>query len=120
MIVYLVAEGTPEAAGRDPSAKTSGTDLTLAEVVTNLRRVLAESTTWVIAVMLFCSVGMLITLLALWGVPYIVQTYDLRVTTASWFTLFGSVGLLVGPPAFGWISDRFARRSVFILRGGTG
>ena len=119
-VVYVVTDDEPEDAGFEPIDAANKESLTLAEVVTNLKRVLAERETWTISVMLFCSVGMLITLLGLWGVPYVVQTYDVPVTTASWFTLLGSFGLLVGPPAFGWVSDRLERRSVLIVAGAVG
>lgn len=119
-VVYLLADDEPEDAGFEPIEGVDGGSLTLADVVENLRLVLDERETWVISVMLFCSTGMLITLLGLWGVPYVVQTYDVSVTHASWYTLLGSLGLLLGPPTFGWLSDRIGRRSVLIIAGGVG
>lgn len=119
-VVYVLTEDTPTDAGFGPIGDEDEPALTSTEVVTNLRAVLAERETWVVSVMLFCSVGMLITLLGLWGVPYIVQTYDISVTAASWFTLLGSIGLLVGPPAFGWLSDHLERRALLIVVGGAG
>ncbi len=119
-VVYLLADDTPEDAGFEPVGDADAETLTLEDVVENLRLVLGERETWVTSVMLFCSTGMLITLLGLWGVPYVVQTYDVSVTTASWYTLLGSLGLLLGPPAFGWLSDRLERRSLLIVIGGVG
>lgn len=120
VVVFVLAEDKPEDAGFEPIGDADAESLTLADVVENLRAVLSERETWVISVMLFCSTGMLITLLGLWGVPYVVQTYGVSVTAASWYTLLGSLGLLVGPPTFGWLSDRLERRSVLVVGGGVG
>ena len=120
VVVYLVADDKPEDAGFEPVGDADAETLTLGDVVENLRLVLGERETWVTSVMLFCSTGILITLLGLWGVPYVVQTYGVSVTTASWYTLLGSFGLLIGPPAFGWLSDRLERRALLIVIGGVG
>lgn len=120
VLIFLLTEDTPTDAGFESIDGDPEHQLTLEEVVVNLRRVLSEQETWIISIMLFCSTGILITLLGLWGVPYVVQVYDVTVTTASWFTLLGSVGLFVGPPVFGWVSDRVDRRSVLIVFGGVG
>ena len=120
VVVYLLADDKPEDAGLEPVGDADAETLTLADVVENLRLVLGERETWVTSIMLFCSTGILITLLGLWGVPYVVQTYGVSVTTASWYTLLGSFGLLIGPPAFGWLSDRLERRALLIVIGGVG
>lgn len=118
-VVWLLARDSPESAGFDPIDDVEpGTTLTLEDVLRNLRAVLAERETWVISLMLFCSTGVLITLLGLWGVPYVVQTQGVSVTTASYYTLLGSFGLLVGPPVFGWVADRFETRTGLIVGGG--
>ena len=91
--------------------------LSLAEVRAFTGRVLADRWTWVIAVLLYCTGGVNLTLVGLWGIPYVVQVYDVSVTTASTITLLGGVGAVVGPPVFGRLSDGIERRSEFILAG---
>ena len=116
--VYLLARDSPSDAGMEPIAGVDDQPtLTLGETVRNLRVVLGELETWLLAVMFFCTTGSFITLLGLWGVPYLVQVYALSVTEASLYTLLGSVGLLLGSPAFGWLSDRIGRRLAPMLVG---
>lgn len=69
VVVYLLTENNPADAGFEPVEGVESETLTLADVVGNLRIVLSERETWIISVMLFCSVGMLMTLLGLWGHP---------------------------------------------------
>ena len=55
------------------------------------------------------------TVFGLWGIPYLVQTYGIPVTEASVYLLVGNVGGMVGPTAFGWLSDRLGRRTELIV-----
>lgn len=116
--VYALARDSPRAAGLDAIADVPDpATLTLAEVAANARLVLRDRGTWLVSIALFCGTGVTLTLLGLWGVPYVVQVYDVSVTTASLYTLLGSVGLMVGPPLFGWLSDRLGRRTPLMVVG---
>jgi len=116
--IYTLVRDSPAAAGFDPIAGVDDQPtLTLGEVRTNLRVVLSELETWLLATVMFCTTGSFITLLGLWGVPYLVQVYDLSVTSASLYTLLGSIGLLTGAPAFGRLSDAIGRRLAPLLAG---
>lgn len=108
---YAVARDSPEAAGFEPvgGVETPGAP-SMSAVLANARTVLAERETWLCGTVLFAGTGINITVVGLWGVPYLVQTYGLSVTAASTYTLLGSAGLLVGPPTVGAVSDRLAAR----------
>lgn len=118
LVVTLVARDSPGDAGLDPvgdlpTPETPG----LRGVARNARRVFAEPETWLAGAVLFAGTGVNITVFGLWGVPYVVQTYGLSVTGASTFTLLGSAGLLLGPPAIGYVSDRTERRTGLVVVG---
>ncbi|QLD85850.1 MFS transporter [Natronomonas halophila] len=106
---YLVARDTPSDAGFEPMAGPEPPGApSLRAIVSNARTVLAERETWLCGAILFAGTGVNITVVGLWGIPYLVQTYGLSVTAASTYTLLGSAGLLVGPPTVGAVSDRLA------------
>lgn len=118
-VVAVAARDSPADAGLPdiegvPSAET----LSLAKVVTNAKRVLGGADTWLVGVVLFCEIGVNLTVIGLWGVPYMVQNYGLSVTRASTFAFAGSVGLLLGPPLIGRLSDRLERRTGLMVAGG--
>jgi sugar phosphate permease len=132
---YLVARDSPADAGFDPiggveseahraSDSASGEAASetpdapsLRAVLTNARRVLSEPETWLCGAILFSGTGINITVIGLWGIPYLVQTYGLSTTVASTFTLLGSVGLVLGPPTIGFVSDRLGSRTRLIVVG---
>ncbi|ADB61480.1 major facilitator superfamily MFS_1 [Haloterrigena turkmenica DSM 5511] len=109
--VFVVARQSPAAAGLEPIAGVpEQPSVTLAETAGHLRTLARDPDQWLLSVVFFAGNGAILTLIGLWGVPYLAIVYGLDVTTASSFTLLGSIGLLVGPPAIGWISDRLERR----------
>jgi sugar phosphate permease len=109
---------TPRAAGYDPiGGDGSGRPASLAEVVANSRTVLGEVETWLMGCILFLAFGVNFTVLGLWGVPFIADTYGVSVTDASTYVLLGNVGFVLGSPAFGALSDRLGRRTGLIVAG---
>jgi sugar phosphate permease len=119
--VYLVVRDSPARAGLDPPRGVTSQGRTEAPdretVLANTRRVLSSPDAWLLGVLLFLVIGTNLTILGLWGVPYLVHVYDLSVPRASTVVLVGSLGLVVGSPLFGWLSDRISNRLGFILAG---
>jgi sugar phosphate permease len=115
---FVLARDSPTDAGLAPvgGVETPGAP-SLADVLRNARDVLAEPETWLGGVVLFAGTGVNITVFGLWGIPYLVQMYDVSVTVASTFTLLGSAGILVGPPAVGTVSDRLGSRTGLVVAG---
>jgi len=117
-LTYAFVRDSPERAGLEPiRGVPEQARLTMEEVRTYTRRVLADRSTWVVSLLLFCTGGVNLTLFGLWGIPYVVQTYGTTVTVGSLVTLLGGLGAVLGPPAFGWLSDRIDRRTEFIIAG---
>ncbi|SEH16289.1 Sugar phosphate permease [Natronorubrum sediminis] len=119
VVVFAVVRNSPREAGFDslegvPDQPT----LSNAELKTYLSDIFRDPLIWVVAIMLFCASGVNLTLFGLWGIPYIVQVYDVSVTYASFFTLLGGVGVMIGPPAIGWLSDRIGKRGELMVGGG--
>jgi MFS family permease len=117
-IVWVLARDTPADAGLEPVANVPSTPtLSLPEVLANVRLVFSERETWLAGLALFTSTGINITVIGLWGIPYVAQVYDRSVTAASTLTLLGSVGLFLGPPIVGRLSDRLGRRTGLMALG---
>lgn len=109
--VYVLARNSPADAGLDPiTGVAEQSSVTLAETGDHLRRLASDPDQWLLSLVFFSTMGTILTLLGLWGVPYLVAVYGLDLTTASHYTLLGAVGMLFGAPAIGWISDWLGRR----------
>ena len=116
--VWLLVRRSPAEAGLEPIENVpEASSVTLAETLGNLRRLLGDPDQWLLSIVFFSAMGTILTVIGLWGVPYLVVVHDLDVTTASYFTLVGAVGMLLGGPVVGWISDRLGRRLLPMIVG---
>ena len=121
LATFVFVRDDPEAAGFEPiRGVPEQPSVSSADLRRNLGAVLGDRLTWVVSLLLFCTTGVTLTLFGLWGIPYVAQTYDVSITYASTFTLLGAVGLLVGSPVIGWLSDRLERRTELMVAGGVG
>jgi sugar phosphate permease len=113
-----IVRDTPAAAGHDAvgdgTAGAEGAAASLADIVSNTRTVLREAETWLMGLLLFLVLGVNFTVLGLWGVPFIADTYGVSVARASTYLLVGNVGFVLGSPAIGALSDRTGRRTELI------
>jgi len=116
--VYAVARRSPADAGLEPIDNVpEQPPVTLRETGSYLRTLAGDPDQWLVSVTFFSTMGTLLTLIGLWGVPYLVVVYGLDVTTASYYTLLASVGMLVGSPTVGRFSDATGHRLVPMVAG---
>lgn len=54
---------------------------------------------------------------ALWGIHYLVQVHQLNAVYASYATTVFFLGVIVGSPFYGWLSDRLGRRILPMVMG---
>lgn len=86
----------------------------------SIAQVLRQSQTWILMVAGFSSVGALFAFGALWGVPYLMETYQLPRSIAAFSTSLMLIGWGVGAPLIGWVSDHFrTRKRPFIISSAT-
>jgi sugar phosphate permease len=69
----------------------------------------ANPRSWPLLVMGAAMYGSFVAFFGLWGVPYLTQTYGLPRAAASNVLMMTAVGLLLGAPLSGWVSDRWLR-----------
>lgn len=117
---YTLIRDSPERAGFEPMEGVPEPDRPSAsESWGFLTDVVRDRLTWAVFVILFCTGGVNLTLFGLWGIPYVRQVYGTTVFVASLFTLSGGIGMAVGPPLFGWLSDRTGLRTELVVLGAT-
>ena len=117
-LVFVLARKSPANAGLEPIDDVpEQPSVTLRETGAYLTELVGDLDQWLLSVVFFATNGTVLTVIGLWGVPYLVVVYDVSVTTASTYTLLGSVGILVGGPAVGWVSDHLGRRILPMIAG---
>jgi len=77
-----------------------------------LKTVLSNSQTWVVASYTFLVWSPIIVFAAMWGVPYTEQLYHLSPTQAGMLVSCVWIGIGIGSPLFGWVSDWMGSRCI--------
>ena len=81
-----------------------------------VRMVLSRKHFWPLALWFFFSYGTVIGFGGLWGGPYLMDVYGLGKPQAGNVLMMIAVGMIVGSPLLGWLSDRVfsARKPVMV------
>ncbi|ETO93568.1 major facilitator family transporter [Legionella longbeachae] len=75
-----------------------------------LKEVCRRSYTWLTGAYAFAIWTPIAVFAALWGVPFLQEKYQVSVVTASGMCSMIWLGIGIGSPLLGWISDRFNSR----------
>ncbi len=79
-------------------------------IMAGLRVVAGNRQNWVLAFTTGLISAPLLAFGALWGVPYLMRAYGIGRAEAAFSVSAMLVGMAIGGPAIGWISDRIGRR----------
>ncbi len=71
-------------------------------------QVLASVQFWIIAMIFFGIYGTLVTLQGLWATPFLMTVFEIDRIFASKLNMLIPVGVIIGAPFFGWLTDRFS------------
>ena len=75
------------------------------DILQSLVRLFKEKDYWIISLGTFCRYGIFAAVQALWAGPFLIQTLQVPAVTAGNLLILTSVGIVVGSPIFGWLSD---------------
>ncbi len=90
------------------------------EFILCLLAVIKSKQIWLIAAFGGFIVAPITTYAELWGVPYIIDTYQLNRTEAAKIVMLIFVGIALGGPVIGFISDKLRQRKLPMLVGALG
>lgn len=103
--LLLVRNRPEQAPGRlDPEPRRVAP--ALGDVLSSIPAIFANSRSWPPVIAAAFVYATLISLLGLWGVPYLMQIYGLGRVAAANTLAWLAIGIVVGSPLIGWLSDR--------------
>ena len=103
LLFYLVARDHPRSAVSPRAALPALPPMN--SVRANLGRLFAEKDYWIISLGTFCRYGIFAAVQALWAGPFLIYALGVSALSAGNLLLLMNIGLLVGSPACGWLSD---------------
>ena len=117
ILTMAIVKDRPSAIGLPSPDATQNTNAVMAlnSVIKGLGVVMKNPNSWPPFFVFFGIYGSLMAFQGVWGLPYLVQQYDMERFEASSNLLIIAVGLLIGCPAVGYISDRIGKRKLPLL-----
>ncbi|HUP35890.1 MAG TPA: MFS transporter [Candidatus Limnocylindria bacterium] len=107
----LTVRDRPEPSAARPRAAEPG----LREIIAGIPGVLSNRHSWTVCLISGGIYGGFAAFVGLWGVPYLTQVYELPRVRAANLVGLAALGLLVGAPLLGWLSDRLKRRRLPLI-----
>ena len=107
----LTVRDRPEQSAARPRAAEPG----LREIIAGIPGVLSNRHSWTVCLISGGIYGGFAAFVGLWGVPYLTQVYELPRVRAANLVGLAALGLLVGAPLLGWLSDRLKRRRLPLI-----
>ncbi len=86
-------------------------------ILHNLSEVIQNKQTWIIAIFASAMVAPIVTYSELWGVTYLCCSYNIERTVAAQISTITFIGIAIGGPTIGWLSDYFRNRTLFMAIG---
>ena len=112
-ILIFVRNAPPSIDGETKPAEVQS----WSSVWANLWKAASLWNTWKVALVAATLSGSMLVLGGLWGVPYVMRTFDLARPEAAFLVSLMLVGWAIGAPLNGWISDRLQRRKIILVCG---
>lgn len=89
-------------------------------LITNVIAVLKCKQTWLISAFGGFMVAPITTYSELWGVSFLINNYNLDKPSAAQITTLTFIGIAIGGPTIGWLSDHYRQRKAPMLLGAFG
>jgi len=116
VIIFIVVRDRPqhENASSDMQGSGEGPDRSLS----NLKSIVKRKDFWIISLGTFVSYGVFSSMQGLWAGPYLIEVMGLSALSAGNIIFLMNMGMILGGPAWGLLSDRiFSRRKTSIFLG---
>jgi len=115
VVFFLVVRDRPGQTGPEPAEKPVSAGRR--DALSGARALFAERDYWIISLGTFCRYGIYAAVQALWAGPFLMQVVGVSPVAAGNLLFLMSIGIVVGSPLCGWLSDAAvgSRKSVVIF-----
>jgi len=115
VVFFLVVRDRPGQTGPGPAEKPVPGGRR--DALSGARALFAERDYWIISMGTFCRYGIYAAVQALWAGPFLMQVVGVSPVAAGNLLFLMSIGIVIGSPICGWLSDAAvgSRKSVVIF-----
>jgi nitrate/nitrite transporter NarK len=117
VVFYAVVRDGPESGTRAPGGTPGGAARTVSARAA-VGALVVEKDYWIISLGTFCRYGIYAAVQALWAGPYLIQVLGVSPLATGHLLFLMSIGMAVGCPVCGWLSDDVLRSRKVVIVGG--
>lgn len=115
-LFYCIAQDRPKAAFSQSVPEPASTKF--GEIMHALYSLFRQKDYWIISLGTFCRYGIFAAVQSLWAAPFLINSIEVDPVSAGNLLVLMNIGLVIGSPASGWLSDRvFKSRKGIIISG---
>lgn len=103
MMFFVVVRDRPKTPDFDQAPQVASGNFR--KILQNLLNLFREKDYWIISLATFCRYGIFAAVQALWAGPYLMTVIGTSPVAAGNVLLCMSIGLIIGSPVCGWLSD---------------
>ena len=115
LLFYVIVPDRPSENIADSPAAT----MDIQQSLRNLRKLFAQKDYWIISLATFARYGIFAAFQALWAGPYLMEVMGYSALTTGNLILLLNVGMIIGAPCWGMVSDRLFNTRKWIIVAGS-
>jgi sugar phosphate permease len=106
LLCWIIVRDSPASVGLDPVVKAERIEVRVKE---GIKGVLKNKYFWPLGIWFFFEYGGIMGYQGLWGGPYLIEIYGLNKAEAGAILMMVGVGMMIGSPVIGFLSDRILK-----------
>ncbi len=109
LLIWRIVRDRPADLGWTSPAEHTTVDEPRIGLSLGIKKVLTRPAFWPLAVWFFCTYGVFTSFVGLWGGPFLMQVYAVTKVRAGAILSLVAVGMIIGSPFIGTLSNRLFR-----------
>jgi len=106
ILCWVIVRDSPASVGLQPVVKVEKVEVRIGE---GIKSVLKNKYFWPFGIWFFFEYGGIMGYQGLWGGPYLMEVYGLNKAEAGAILMMVGIGMMIGSPIIGFLSDRILR-----------
>ncbi|MFA5559475.1 MAG: MFS transporter, partial [Methanofastidiosum sp.] len=115
LFVWIFVRNSPQELGMPAVVENSTSNRQRPSILKSSIMVLSLKYYWPASIWMFCTMAIYLAFGGLWGGPYLIQIYGMTKVGASRVLSMIAVGMIIGSPLMGILSDRIIKRRKIVV-----
>ncbi|HOC77783.1 MAG TPA: MFS transporter [Methanofastidiosum sp.] len=115
IVVWIFVRNCPQDLGMKSVCPNSSSKKENVSIYKGALKILRHKYFWPASIWMFCTMSIYLSFGGLWGGPYLIQIYGMTKVEASRVLSMIAVGMIIGSPLMGLLSDLIKRRKIVVI-----